>query len=89
MKRFEFEEDDDEDDHYEEERYDPEYMDNLEDHLLSMTHFPLEDNLLPSAIKICEKSLFWRFRSFNYKIKKIRMVYLALKDFIEEEKGEN
>ena len=61
MKRFNFEEDDDEDDdeeYYEESEEMPMDMD-FEDHLLAMTHFPMEnDNLLPSAIQICEKSLF-------------------------------
>ncbi len=88
MKRFNFEEDDEDDDeeYYEESEEMSMDMD-FEDHLLAMTHFPMEnDNLLPSAIQVCEKSLFWRFRSLSYKVKKIRMVYLALKDFIEEEK---
>ena len=93
MKRFDFEEDDDDDD---DEYYESEeenfgmYPMDIEDHLLSMTHFPMDggDSLLPSAIQICEKSLFWRFRTIKYKVKKIRMVYLALKDFIEEEEKE-
>ena len=89
MKRFNFEEDEEEEDDDEEYYEDSEEMNmdmDFEDHLLAMTHFPIGDDLLPSAIKVCEKSLFWRFRSFSYKVKKIRMVYLALKDFIEEEK---
>jgi hypothetical protein len=65
LKRFHFGDDEDE----EEEEFKPDFF--------SMSQFPIETGnvFLESAIKICEKSLFWRFYTTNYKLKKIKIVY--------------
>lgn len=77
MKRFSFNEDDEEDDDEEldETKYLPE---------LIMSQFgDTPDDSLNIALRICEKSLFWRFYSVKRKLKILKDVFNDLTKIIE------
>lgn len=53
---------------------------------IAMTQFENPDNfILSSAIKICERSWFWRFRGVSSKINMISDAFQSLKNLIERE----
>lgn len=76
MKRFSFNEDDEnEDDELDEMKYMPE---------LIMSQFgDMSGDSLDIALKICEKSLFWRFYSVKKKLKILKMAFDDLNKIIE------
>lgn len=83
MRRFYFG-DDEENEDYEEEN---ENLDEkMQPEFFSMTQFPMGDNLLDSAVRICENSIFWKFYSLKTKLNKIRESYFFLLDL---EEGKN
>lgn len=79
MKRFSF----DEDDNYEDD-------DDLEDmkFLMPSSEFismgSTEQDLLGLAIRVCEKSWFWKFYGAQKKIEIVQVVFEKLRDIIED-----
>lgn len=83
MKRFYFgnEEGGDEE---EEDFDDPRFMMPDASELIAMTRFDNPDQqILECAIKICEKSLFWRFFGVVRKMSMIKKVFLSLRELTE------
>lgn len=83
MKRFYFgNEDGDEED--EEDINDPRFMMPDPYEFISMAKFDNPDqNLLGCSLRICEKSLFWRFFGVEKKISMFSKVFLELKKITE------
>jgi hypothetical protein len=83
MKRFYFGEDDEdsgEDEEFDETKF---LMPDAAE-LISMTQFDNPDqHILNCAIKICEKSLFWRLRSLSYKLKAFETAFTTIKKLTE------
>jgi len=53
---------------------------------IAMTQFEDPNNfILSSAIKLCEKSWFWKFRGISSKINMISDAFQSLKNLIERE----
>lgn len=52
--------------------------DLLEVMQLDLAQTELSNNLLSKAVEIAEKSLFWRFRSAEYKMNQIELIYIRL-----------
>ena len=78
MKRFNFGyEEDNEEDYEDEEKFmqGPDFF--------SMAQFPENDNLISSAIKICENSFFWKFYSIEKKSKLIKKTYIFLEKLVD------
>jgi hypothetical protein len=78
LKRFNFGEDEENEDYEDEEKFiqGPDFF--------SMAQFPLEnENLIGSAIKICENSFFWKFYSIEKKIKLIKKTYSFLEKLVD------
>lgn len=79
LKRFHFNDDDEENEEDNEDKF-------LNSEFFSIPSFPLgSEGILPSAVKICEKLLFWKFYSLQTKLNKIKEVYIFLRDLEEEE----
>lgn len=86
MRRFYFEDEEGEDDE-DNDIEDMAFMMPGGPEFISMAHLDNPDNsLLGYAIKICEKSLFWRFRTISGRMKMIEDAYDSLKKITE---GEN
>ena len=52
--------------------------DLLEVMQLDLAQTELSNNLLSKAVEIAEKSFFWRFRSAEYKMNQIELIYIRL-----------
>jgi hypothetical protein len=59
----------------------------FEDLQLQVVNRDLNNRLLRAAVRICEKSFWWRFYSLNTRLNQISIVYKHLKN-LEEEKEE-
>ena len=55
---------------------------------IDLMAFQLNQKLLKKAVDLAEKSLFWRFRSLETKLKKIETIYQSLKKLLEEQEEE-
>jgi hypothetical protein len=79
LKRFNFgDEEEDEEDYEDDEKFiqGPDFF--------SMAQFPMEnENLVGSAIKICESSFFWKFYNIDKKINLIKKTYNFLEKLVE------
>lgn len=83
MKRFYFG-DDDEDGEEEDDLDETKFMMPDAAELIAMTQFGDSDqHVLNCAIKICEKSLLWRFRSLSYKLDAFEEAYSRIKKLTE------
>ena len=51
---------------------------------INFVSYDLNQRLLRAAIQICEKSVFWRFKSIDSKLEAITKVYLSLKTLAED-----
>ena len=82
MKRFYFGEDDEDDE--EEDLDETKFMMPDAAELIAMTQFGDPDqHLLNCALKICEKSFLWRFRSLSYKLDSFEEAYSRIKKLTE------
>jgi hypothetical protein len=83
MKRFYFGEDD-EDSEEEDDLDETKFMMPDAAELIAMTQFGDSDqHVLNCAIKICEKSFLWRFRSLSYKLDAFEEAYSRIKKLTE------
>lgn len=83
MKRFYFGEDD-EDSEEEDDFDETKFMMPDAAELIAMTQFGDSDqHVLNCAIKICEKSFLWRFRSLSYKLDAFEEAYSRIKKLTE------
>jgi len=83
MKRFYFGEDD-EDSEEEDDLDETKFMMPDAAELIAMTQFGNADqHVLNCAIKICEKSFLWRFRSLSYKLDAFEEAYSRIKKLTE------
>jgi hypothetical protein len=79
MRRFNFGGEDEDEEDNEEEMASPHQM--FPEDFITMTQFGNADNdLISTAVKICEKSWVWKFRGVKSKISMISEVFTALKD---------
>ena len=83
MKRFYFGEDD-EDSEEEDDLDETKFMMPDAAELIAMTQFgDTDQHILNCAIKICEKSFLWRFRSLSYKLDAFEEAYSRIKKLTE------
>jgi hypothetical protein len=83
MKRFYFGEDD-EDSEEEDDLDETKFMMPDAAELIAMTQFgDADQHVLNCAIKICEKSFLWRFRSLSYKLDAFEEAYSRIKKLTE------
>ena len=54
---------------------------------IDLAQSELKHHLISKAVEICEKNLFWRFKSINTKMREIHTVYEWLRLITEEEDG--
>lgn len=82
-------EDDDDDDDDDDEDVDADEIEYLSDELsaahMSIVAIDLNLKVLKAAIKTCENSWFWRFRTCNKKGQLIAKTYLAFSELIGSE----
>jgi len=93
----EFEFKDDTFEEYEEDTEAIAYIDKQD--LLEVMHMDLAqtelaNDVMSKAIGVAEKSIFWRFRSADYKMKQIELIYIRLMQITsgsheEEDEGED
>lgn len=50
----------------------------------SLLRQEINEKLISDSIQICSNTWFWSWKSIDYKIEKIREVYLHLRDLIED-----
>lgn len=51
---------------------------------INFVSYDLNQRLLRAAIQVCEKSVFWRFKSVDSKLRKITKMYLTMKTLVED-----
>lgn len=56
----------------------------FEDVQVTVVYRDLNHRLLRAAVRVCEKSFWWRFRSLDTRLKQINAVYEQLKKLEEE-----
>lgn len=84
MRRFEFE-DNENDDEKDVDKFFSEEDDTGDIHIdFSLAYRDLNQKLLFNAIRVCEKSIFWKFYSLSTRLAKIRTAYEDLKKLEEE-----
>jgi hypothetical protein len=84
MKRFYFGGEDDEEGEDEDDLDETKFMMPDAAELIAMTHLGDSDqHILNCAIKICEKSLFWRFRSLSYKLNAFEEAFNRIRKLTE------
>jgi len=89
MKRFDFEDNDDENDPFEDPNMKSNSHNEIEDEhefqreTIHLGHMELDQRLMSKAIKICEKSFFWKFYSIRTRLMMISKVYSKFKKILD------
>lgn len=86
MKRFHFGDDESEYEEDEDDLEDMRFMMPDSSELIAMTQMEDPNHyLLNYALKICEKSIFWRFTGVSSRLKMIDTVFHSIKKLTEEQ----